>query len=396
MKNLLWLILLLAGLSAAQAENISMAKVQNLNRYEINAKFLPGNNKVLLILGQDLYSLSEYVDSGYFPEPAGVTTYLAFYSLLNSSFPAFGALGQDINGDSADNVDWGAGPVNAWKTATLFTQSSIAIGLNIAEGSGNYLWAKGGLADIGVGAYDDHIRHLAKFCKSINNSIFLRIGYEFDGSWNSGYEKKTSYILAFRRIVDVMREEGVSNVAYVWQASASPIDDLIDGHHENIANWYPGNDYVDWIGMSWFLPPDVRINNAPSQRDLADEVLNFARNNRKPAMIAEASPQGYDLMELTNANISPLWDGEAGKNVQHKTPLEIWQEWFVPFFDYIHTNNDVVRAVAYINADWDGQLKWSAPYSEGYWGDSRVQMNSVIRKLWLQQTGDYSFWSTGN
>ena len=44
----------------------------------ISAKFLPGANKVLLILGQGLDSIFGYVDSGYFSIPAGVTSYLAF------------------------------------------------------------------------------------------------------------------------------------------------------------------------------------------------------------------------------------------------------------------------------------------------------------------------------
>ena len=123
---------------------------------------LPAEHKVLLILGQDLNSVKGYVDSGYFPAPAGITTYLSFYRLNRASFPAYGALGVDPEGRaSTASVDWGAGPLNAYQSVLRYPHSALVIGLNIAEGSGDNIWAAGGLADIGVGAYDENIRLLA-------------------------------------------------------------------------------------------------------------------------------------------------------------------------------------------------------------------------------------------
>jgi hypothetical protein len=86
-------------------------------------------------IGQDLASIEGYAASGYFPTSGGVTTYLAFYQLNQSSFPAYGALGQDMDGDSVDcYVDWGAGPMNAHKPAARHPDSALSIGLNITEG----------------------------------------------------------------------------------------------------------------------------------------------------------------------------------------------------------------------------------------------------------------------
>jgi len=356
----------------------------------------PVDNKVLMIIGQDLDSVSAYVDSGHFPIPGGVTTYLAFYQLMQSTFPAFGALGQDTEYRAVEeNIDWGAGPLNAWRLAQDNPGSALVIGLNIAEGSGEVLWAPGGLADIAVGIYDKNIRRLARFCREIARPVYLRIGYEFDGAWNRGYEKQTSYIRAYQRIVDIMRNERVHNVAYVWQASASPIDDIVEGYHEDIRDWYPGDDYVDWMALSWFLPPDEMPVEVATQRQLADELVKFAREKNKPVMIAEAAPQGYDLEQLTKSSTSLLWDGKSGSQKKNKSPNEIWQEWFKPFFDYIHANADLIRAVAYINADWDAQSMWSAPYPQGYWGDTRVQNNPVIRQKWFEEIGNDLFWLHG-
>ncbi|MGB5395751.1 MAG: glycosyl hydrolase [Gammaproteobacteria bacterium] len=351
---------------------------------------------MLLIIGQDLTSVTDYVESAYFPVPGGITTYISFYSLLSESFPAYGALGQDVDGDAySNNVNWGAGPLSAHSAAVSYPGASLVIGLNIAEGDASTVWAQGGLADIGVGAYDANIRRLARFCKSIQKQVYLRIGYEFDGAWNRGYEKYSSYIYAYRRIVDVMREQGVTNVAYVWQASASPVDDIVEGRHENIMDWYPGDEYVDWMGLSWFLSPGSVPQPAPDQTSLANEVISFARRQSKPVMIAEAAPQGFDLTRMTKSNISVLLDGAAGSDTKSQTSSQIWDAWFAPFFSYIHANADVIRAVAYINADWNSQAKWSTPYNEGYWGDSRVQHNPVIRQHWLREIGDTSFWLHG-
>ena len=99
-----------------------------------------------------------------------------------------------------------------------------------------------------------------------------------------------------------VRDNGVSNFASVWQSCASPIDDILEGNtHENIGDWYPGDSYVDWVGLSWFLLPDESRNGSPTQRQLADEVVSFARNHNKPVMICESTPQGYDIGNLTKS-----------------------------------------------------------------------------------------------
>jgi hypothetical protein len=167
----------------------------------ISAKYLPKNNKVLLILGQDLTSVRDYVNCGYFSDLGGVTTYFSFYNIIGSAFPAYGTLGQDVKGNPVVfDVDWGAGPLNAQNAAFGYPNSAMVIGLSIAEGNNQALWATGELANMGAEAHEDKIRGLAKFCKDIRIPVFLRIGYEFNGAWNKGYENTTNYIHAFRRI----------------------------------------------------------------------------------------------------------------------------------------------------------------------------------------------------
>ncbi|WP_081415725.1 glycosyl hydrolase [Aquimarina latercula] len=388
---------------------------------DITAKLLPPNKKILLTIGQDLKTLHDYQQGGInskgFPEMGGTATYIAFYSLLSSQFPQYGGLGETTNGSIARNgdgstidVDWGAGPLNSRSTILGYENSSLSIGLSMTEGentaNGVNYWCQGCLDQIGQGKWDNEIKRLAVFFKKYSNkAIYLRIAYEFDGNWNVGYEVRANYINAYRRIVDVLRAEGVTNVAFVWQSSASPVDDILDirfgeGDFGDISSWYPGDSYVDWVGLSWFITADENSNmepRIPTQRDKANEVVQFARSRNKPVYIAESTPQGYDLLNLNNCNISEVWDGTAASSCQSKTASQIWNEWYASFFEYIYVNKDVIRQVHYINTNWedDTALFGQGNIENGYWGRAGVQINNTIANKWKNEINK-SVWLHGS
>ena len=338
----------------------------------------PNTGEKMIFIGQDLLSVSDYIsDCGNCPTPTGIATYVNLANVLLQGNN--GALGWTQNDQPLGiDIDWGGGPLNAHSAAIGFPDSAVQIGLYLVGETNN----------IAGGGRDAEIRQLADFFKSLNSTAFyLRIGYEFDGNWN-GYDGP-SYINAYRRIVDILRQQGVTNVAYVWQSSTSPIDDILDGGRENLLNYYPGDDYVDWFGMSWFLRPNETAtvnNNTPStQLFLGNELVSLARERGKAVMIAEAADQGYDNQQLTNSNISTVWDGAAAQGTVSKSGSQIWNEWFVPYFNFINDNEDVIKAITYINADWDSQGLWDAPYEQGYWGDTRIQVNPTLENNWVNQ-----------
>lgn len=339
---------------------------------------IPNRAANMLILGQDLGAIRGYLASNCCPNPDALTVYVDFYDILSE--PGFGGLGINLAGEAIElESDWGGGPVNALKTASNFGTRNIAMGLSLTEND-----HPGALDQLVLGHYDGHIEQLAEFASQVEGQVYLRIGYEFDGFWNQGYEDATRYVLAFQRIVDGLRRYGVGNVAFVWQGAASTTDVILDGGRmDNIGDWYPGDTYVDWVGLSWFMHPDaqpsVNVNFAvPTPRQLADEVLAFARAHNKPVMIAEAAPQGFDLQQRQRSNHSPIWDGPAGEGTRSVTEQEVWTLWFEPLFAYMNENNDVVRALAYINVRWDEQDLWDSPYESGYWGDTRLEVSPYL------------------
>lgn len=338
-----------------------------------------------VIVGQDLDALRGYHGSGLFPKPDGVTVYLSLMNLLNEDAD-FGGLGVGLDGEPVDvETDWGGGPTSAWKAVYEFDANGVAIGLNFADYAGD------GLIDrLVTGGLDAEIDHLAAFFVRIDRPVYLRIGYEFDGAWNPGYEDQPRFVEAYRRIVDRVRAAGADKVEFVWQSATSPIDDVIEGCREDLSGWYPGDEYVDWMGMSFFLPPDevqrsqVADNRIDwTQRDFMDELLTLAREHNKPVLVAEASPQGFDIRERTRGNVSYLWDGPEGPVQQDLSSEQIWSLWYEPFFDYVHANSDVIRGIAYINVRWDDQGLWDAPYEGGYWGDTRLELDPELTRRWL-------------
>ena len=59
----------------------------------------------------------------------------------------------------------------------------------------------------------------------------------------------------------------------------------------------------------------------------------------------------------------------------------VWQEWFIPFLTTIENNRDVIKAIAYINADWPSQPMWiTNPVFQQV--DARLQVNPEIVRHW--------------
>ena len=54
-------------------------------------------------------------------------------------------------------------------------------------------------------------------------------------------------------------------------------------------------------------------------------------------------------------------------------------EWFIPYFEHVLENQDVIKAISYINADWPSQVMWK----RSGWKDTRIQANDIIREKWI-------------
>lgn len=376
-------LLLLCGLSACAAAQTA-GPPSGIDRQ----RGVPADGRQLLFIGQDTDTIDAY--QAQVPEDPleGIT----LYTTLKSNDP-----GEALPAVFA-RANWGAGDTDFGHSLARAPDAALAVGLAIDACD-----QPDHPARIAAGDYDASLARLAQYLKSLApRPVFLRIGYEFDGPWNC-YEP-ASYRAAFRRIALAMRQLQADNVVTVWQTAAWPDPGiagnrakLYDGRRvRHFERWYPGDDVVDWVGVSVFYRDLGQWAYTPPDRPEAAQAraLDFARARGKPVMVAEAAPQGLRTGALTR---SPI---------QRNAPVAItagqaWDAWYAPFFAFVDRNRDVVRAVAYINAQWEAQPMWRCDpgaqagkpgCANGNWGDSRVQANDAIRARWLEQVLDGSKW----
>ena len=147
------------------------------------------------------------------------------------------------------------------EAAHLFPGAILQVGLQLPLFNPDGLWA------IGRGEYDAQLERMALRYAALFCPVLLRIGYEFDGEEWNGYEPK-AYIAAYRRIA--MKLVCAPNVALVWDSYTTDT--------ENVMDWYPGDDVVDWFGY-----------NTMSPKFDCGRMLALAREHGKPLLNGEAS-----------------------------------------------------------------------------------------------------------
>ncbi|WP_259619549.1 stalk domain-containing protein [Paenibacillus doosanensis] len=136
---------------------------------------------------------------------------------------------------------------------------------------------------------NDYLRQWAKAAKASGIPIFLRYASEMNGDWVVWHGDPQKYIEKFRLVHDVMAAEA-PNVAMVW----SPGD--VPAYSMDV--YYPGDDYVDWVGVSMYTEPYE--NGDPQQANMQAtspierlDYLYKTYSDRKPLMISETAVSHY-------------------------------------------------------------------------------------------------------
>ena len=157
------------------------------------------------------------------------------------------------------------------------------------------------LKHIVAGDCDGYIDQWATAARDFGHPLLVSFGCEPNSNWFpwSGYDNGADtrnpdgsfagpdlYKRAYRHAVDRVRAAGAHNVQWVFQANN---DSHPDRKWNAMAEYYPGGDYVDWLGMSVYgqLTPDRDGWDEWSEvMDHAYEHL-CALEPGKPVMLAE-------------------------------------------------------------------------------------------------------------
>ncbi|MGN6700450.1 MAG: glycoside hydrolase family 26 protein, partial [Thermomicrobiales bacterium] len=109
------------------------------------------------------------------------------------------------------------------------------------------------LRTILAGEYDPYIRHWARDAAAWHKPFYLRFAPEMNGDWYPWAPRVSGntaaeYVATWRHVHDIFREEGATNVRWVWSPNVA------DAYTTPFAEVYPGDNYVDWIalvGYNW-------------------------------------------------------------------------------------------------------------------------------------------------
>ncbi|CAK0754453.1 mannan endo-1,4-beta-mannosidase [Gammaproteobacteria bacterium] len=120
------------------------------------------------------------------------------------------------------------------------------------------------LHSILAGKFDTYIDRWADAAKSHEGRpMLVAWGLEMNGQWfpwsgifhgagkhiqgKSGYLGPETYKRAYRYVVDRVRTRGATDIIWVFQTNGYSIPET---PWNRMAEYYPGSDYVDWLGMS--------------------------------------------------------------------------------------------------------------------------------------------------
>ncbi len=145
--------------------------------------------------------------------------------------------------------------------------------------------------DIKNGKADAYLTKMAQDIKSYGKEIWLRPLHEANGNWYPwaiGYTGKINtnetYIAAFRHVVDVFRNNGVSNVKWVYNVNCSNV-----GDGTSYLDYYPGDNYVDYTSVDGYNWGTTQSWGSVWQTfdQIFSQSYNALKTINKPIIIAE-------------------------------------------------------------------------------------------------------------
>ena len=126
------------------------------------------------------------------------------------------------------------------------------------------------LSDVARGRHDSYIERYAAAVRRLNVPVAMTFAHEMNGfwyPWDASHVTSTDYVAAWRRIHDIFRAEGATNVIWSWAPNV-----ISGGPGVKLAAWYPGDAYVDWIGIDGYFaaggPDNYQALFGPTIREI--------------------------------------------------------------------------------------------------------------------------------
>ncbi|WP_240842442.1 glycosyl hydrolase [Acidaminobacter sp. JC074] len=238
---------------------------------------------------------------------------------------------------------------------------------------------------------DKWIVNWAKQAKQLDMPIFLRFAGEMNGDWVKWYDSPEAYIEKFRLVHDIM-EEYAPNVAMVW----TPNDTPVESNGNRIEDYYPGDKYVDWVGVNFYVDyydsgnvhdGDNHLQNPLSHLDYIYELYA----DRKPIMISETAVTHYSI---PNSKDLTDWGVENLKKFYSQLPIKYPRVKAVNYFSLNQANPNYHVGNLWNNYAISENSKMKTAYkslikSDYYLGSMDDSVDTTFKQITEDQLSDY-------
>lgn len=208
------------------------------------------------------------------------------------------------------------------------------------------------------GSLDGYLNEFALKLKKINRPIFLRFSHEFDNPFYPWYDKRENAASKFKKawkyVHTIFRKRGVTNVIWVWNPWKA----------EHIKEFFPGEDYVDWLGANILNYATFGENDYFEFKKLYESFHNeFKKLPNKPVIITELGTLQDSVHQY---------------------------QWIVNAFKAMNGRFKEVDAIVYFNSHVDNNYPEGLE-NEGYLNWSINSQKPFVLKFKSQSTPKYLF-----
>lgn len=140
------------------------------------------------------------------------------------------------------------------------------------------------LRNIANGVDDEVVNAWAHELKIWGRPVLIRFAHEMNGTWYPWGRQPRAFVAAWRHIHNIFVKDGATNVQWVWCPNTQWDSSSM------FAPYYPGNAYVNWIGLDAYNKPSA--GNWLTLRQLLNFDSSYAditSLTSKPLIIAEWS-----------------------------------------------------------------------------------------------------------
>jgi hypothetical protein len=164
------------------------------------------------------------------------------------------------------------------------------------------------------GNYDGYIARFARIVRSTGGRVIIRLAHEMDGDWfewglcGASSARKRQFRQAWRRVVTIFRSVGATNARFLW-CPATP------SRRCPASRWtsfYPGNGYVDYLGVTaynWGKPSNGLERRTRPWAEWRSMAATLGPGVR--ALTRIAPNKSIIIAELGSSPDAPSWTSKA-------------------------------------------------------------------------------------